>query len=193
MKQELLDKVGCYEFLAEPFHCDFASRLFMGHLGNHLLNAADFHSNDRGYGMIMELFPTYIDILKKYVIEVRYAKGEFPRLEYNTHISVILSLTNQEFLEKLFDFAYLDHDISKMDSEIAQGIHLLSIGNAYTEVEDTKNLILSIKEKKDYMDLEKAIAMESQRRLINALPERIDGTEYDRKGVIKEIQKLELV
>lgn len=22
MKQELLDKVGCYEFLAEPFHCD---------------------------------------------------------------------------------------------------------------------------------------------------------------------------
>ena len=48
MKQELLDKVGCYEFLAEPFHCDFASRLFMGHLGNHLLNAADFHSNDRG-------------------------------------------------------------------------------------------------------------------------------------------------
>ena len=23
----------------------------MGHLGNHLLNAADFHSNDRGYGM----------------------------------------------------------------------------------------------------------------------------------------------
>ncbi len=51
MKQVLLDKVGRYEFLAEPFHCDFSSSLFMGHLGNHLLNAADFHSNDRGYGM----------------------------------------------------------------------------------------------------------------------------------------------
>ena len=51
MKQELLSKVGRYEFLSEPFHCDFDSRLFMGHLGNHLLNAADFHSNDRGYGM----------------------------------------------------------------------------------------------------------------------------------------------
>ena len=48
---ELLSKVGRYEFLAEPFHCDFSSHLFMGHLGNHLLNAADFHSNDRGYGM----------------------------------------------------------------------------------------------------------------------------------------------
>lgn len=44
---ELLSKVGRYEFLSEPFHCDYSSHLFMGHLGNHLLNAADFHSNDR--------------------------------------------------------------------------------------------------------------------------------------------------
>ena len=48
---EKLSKIGRYEFLAEPFHCDFSNHLFMGHLGNHLLNAADFHSNDRGYGM----------------------------------------------------------------------------------------------------------------------------------------------
>ena len=46
-----LDKIGKYEFLIEPFHCDFSQRLFVGHLGNHLLNAADFHSNDRGFGM----------------------------------------------------------------------------------------------------------------------------------------------
>ena len=51
MSEQLLSKVGRYEFLAEPFHCDFSNRLFMGHLGNHMLNAADFHSNDRGYGM----------------------------------------------------------------------------------------------------------------------------------------------
>lgn len=37
--------------MAEPFHCDFNGRLFMGHLGNHLLNAADFHSTNRGFGM----------------------------------------------------------------------------------------------------------------------------------------------
>ena len=48
---EKLSKIGRYEFLAEPFHCDFSNQLFMGHLGNHMLNAADFHSNDRGYGM----------------------------------------------------------------------------------------------------------------------------------------------
>ena len=48
---ELLSKVGRYEFLSEPFHCDYSSHLFMGHLGNHLLNASDFLSYDRCYGM----------------------------------------------------------------------------------------------------------------------------------------------
>ena len=37
--------------MAEPFHCDFSHHLFMGHLGNHMLNAADFHSRDRGFGL----------------------------------------------------------------------------------------------------------------------------------------------
>jgi len=46
-----MNKIGCYGFMAEPFHCDFSGALFMGHLGNHLLNAADFHSTDRGFGM----------------------------------------------------------------------------------------------------------------------------------------------
>ena len=46
-----MDKVGRYLDMAEPFHCDFSHHLFMGHLGNHMLNAADFHSRDRGFGM----------------------------------------------------------------------------------------------------------------------------------------------
>ena len=46
-----LPKIGKYHFVAEPFHCDFTKHLFIGHLGNNLLNAADFHSNDRGYGV----------------------------------------------------------------------------------------------------------------------------------------------
>ncbi len=45
------EKIGRYEFMAEPFHCDFSGRLFMGHMGNHMLNAADFHSSARGFGM----------------------------------------------------------------------------------------------------------------------------------------------
>lgn len=37
--------------MAEPFHCDFSGRMFLGHLGNQMLNAADFHSTDCGFGM----------------------------------------------------------------------------------------------------------------------------------------------
>ena len=35
----------------EPFHVDFNGRLTMGVLGNHLLNCAGFHANDRGFGI----------------------------------------------------------------------------------------------------------------------------------------------
>lgn len=46
-----LPKVARYEMCAEPFHCDFTHKLQMGHLGNHMLNAADFHSTERDFGM----------------------------------------------------------------------------------------------------------------------------------------------
>lgn len=45
--------------MAEPFHCDVNSSLFMGYLGNCMLNAADFHSNERGIGV------TYLNTIKK--------------------------------------------------------------------------------------------------------------------------------
>lgn len=46
-----MSKIGRYEMTADAFHCDFNMELQMGHLGNYLLNAADFHSSDRGFGM----------------------------------------------------------------------------------------------------------------------------------------------
>lgn len=72
----LLPKVGRYTFSAEPFHCDFQQRLFMGHLGNHLLNAADFHSDARGYGM------TYLNTVHKTWVLSRLAieMVEMPRM-----------------------------------------------------------------------------------------------------------------
>ena len=38
------EKVGTYQFVAEPFHVDFTGKLTMGVLGNHLLNCAGFLS-----------------------------------------------------------------------------------------------------------------------------------------------------
>ena len=45
------EKIGKYHFVAEPFHVDFTGRLTMGVLGNHLLNCAGFHAEERGFGM----------------------------------------------------------------------------------------------------------------------------------------------
>ncbi len=47
----MLSKVGEYPFTVEPFHCDFSNHLFMSSLSNDLLNASDYHSESRGYGI----------------------------------------------------------------------------------------------------------------------------------------------
>lgn len=49
--KEKLPLIGKYSMLAEPFHCDFNHAIHMGRLGNCMLNAADFHSTERGFGM----------------------------------------------------------------------------------------------------------------------------------------------
>lgn len=49
--KELLPKVAHYDMMADPFRCDFSKHLTVGQLGNALLNAADFHSDDREFGM----------------------------------------------------------------------------------------------------------------------------------------------
>ena len=103
MKPELLSKVGRYEFLSEPFHCDFDSRLFMGHLGNHLLNAADFHSNDRDYGM-NELMPRHRTwVLSRLAIEMNEMPKSYDKffvetwvenaMKYFTALNRLLMLT----------------------------------------------------------------------------------------------------
>jgi len=98
MRNVLLDKVGRYEFLAEPFHCDFSSSLFMGHLGNHLLNAADFHSNDRGYGMnyLMPRHKTWV--LSRLAIEMNDMPKSYDKFFVETWVeSAMKYFTARDF------------------------------------------------------------------------------------------------
>ncbi len=83
---ELLSKVGRYEFLAEPFHCDFSKHLLMGHLGNHMLNAADFHSTERGYGMnyLNPIHKTWV--LSRLVIEIDEMPKAYDRFYIDTWV-----------------------------------------------------------------------------------------------------------
>lgn len=93
-----MDKVGKYLFLAEPFHCDFSHRLFMGHLGNHLLNAADFHSTDREFGM------TYLNpihktwVLSRLAVEMEDMPLQYTKFFVETWVeSAMKYFTNRNF------------------------------------------------------------------------------------------------
>ena len=93
-----MEKVGKYLFMAEPFHCDFSHRLFMGHLGNHLLNAADFHSTDRDFGM------TYLNpihktwVLSRLAVEMDEMPMQYTKFFVETWVeSAMKYFTNRNF------------------------------------------------------------------------------------------------
>lgn len=81
-----MDKVGRYEFLAEPFHCDFSGRLFMGHLGNHMLNAADFHSTHRGFGMKRLMSMRRSWVLSRLAIEMTEMPRQYTKFKVETWV-----------------------------------------------------------------------------------------------------------
>lgn len=95
---ELLSKVGSYDFLVEPFHCDFSNHIFMGHLGNHMLNAADFHSNERGYGMdyLNSVHKTWV--LSRFVIEMNEMPKAYDMITIDTWVDDVMKFfTNRNY------------------------------------------------------------------------------------------------
>lgn len=95
---ELFSKIGSYDFLVEPFHCDFSHRIFLGHLGNHLLNAADFHSNERGYGMdyLGSVHKTWV--LSRFVMELEDMPRAYDHITVDTWVeSVMKFFTSRNF------------------------------------------------------------------------------------------------
>ena len=95
---DLLSKIGSYNFLVEPFHCDFSNHIFIGHLGNHLLNAADFHSNERGYGMdyLGTVHKTWV--LSRFVIEMNEMPEAYERITVDTWVENVMKFfTSRNF------------------------------------------------------------------------------------------------
>ena len=93
-----MDKIGRYEFMAEPFHCDFSGRLFVGHLGNHMLNAADFHSTDRGFGMqyLMSIHRSWV--LSRLAIEMTEMPPMYTKFNVETWVeSAMRYFTSRNF------------------------------------------------------------------------------------------------
>lgn len=93
-----IDKVGTYEFMAEPFHCDFSGKLFMGHLGNHMLNAADFHSTDRGFGMAYLMTIQRSWVLSRLAVEMEEMPSQYTKFNVETWVeSAMRYFTNRNF------------------------------------------------------------------------------------------------
>ncbi len=92
------DRVGTYRFVAEPFHVDFTGRLMLGVLGNHLLNCAGFHANERGFGMeaLHEHHCTWV--LSRLVVELEDLPRQYEEFAIQTWVENVYHLfTDRNF------------------------------------------------------------------------------------------------
>lgn len=128
-----MDKIGKYEFVAEPFHCDFSGRLFLGHLGNQMLNAADFHSTDRGFGMKYLMTINRSWVLSRLAIEMTEMPGQHERYSVETWVeSAMRFFTSRNFRVTGSDGRVLGFGRSiwaMIDTETRQPTDIFSIDN----------------------------------------------------------------
>ena len=128
-----MDKVGKYPFMAEPFHCDFQGRLMMGHLGNHMLNAADFHSTDRGFGMkyLNTIQKTWV--LSRLAIEMEEMPRQYDRFSVETWVESAMRFFTQRNFRVVGEdgrcFGYGRSVWAMIDTETRQPADLLAVND----------------------------------------------------------------
>ena len=128
-----MNKIGKYEFVAEPFHCDFSGRMFLGHLGNQMLNAADFHSTDRGFGMKYLMTIKRSWVLSRLAIEMTEMPGQHELYTIETWVeSAMKYFTNRNFCVSNSDgrvYGYGRTVWAMIDTETRQPSDIFSIDN----------------------------------------------------------------
>ena len=133
MNHRILDKIGKYEFIAEPFHCDFSGRMFLGHLGNQMLNAADFHSTDRGFGMKYLMTIQRSWVLSRLAIEMEEMPEQYERFSVETWVeSSMRFFTSRNFRVTGSDgrvYGYGRSIWAMIDTESRQPTDIFSIDN----------------------------------------------------------------
>lgn len=97
-------KIGSYSFVAEPFHVDFTGRLTLGVLGNHLLNCAGFHAEERGFGMATLNEENYTWVLSRLAIEMKEMPRQYEPFRVQTWVENVYRL----FTDR--NFAIIDKD-----------------------------------------------------------------------------------
>jgi acyl-ACP thioesterase len=119
--------------MAEPFHCDFSGRMFLGHLGNQMLNAADFHSTDRGFGMkyLMSIKRSWV--LSRLAIEMTDMPEQHERYVVETWVeSAMKFFTHRNFCVSGSDdrvYGYGRSVWAMIDMETRQPTDIYAIDN----------------------------------------------------------------
>lgn len=126
-------KIGKYQFLAEPFHCDFSNHLFMGYLGNHLLNAADFHSTERGFGMNKLISQNRTWVLSRLAVEITKMPIAYEKFTIETWVeNAVRFFTSRNFTISTIDgisYGYGKSVWAMIDTETRQPVDIFSINN----------------------------------------------------------------
>ncbi len=149
INEEMLPKVGRYRNYAEPFHCDMNKQLFMGHLGNHLLNASDFHSNDRGFGVRFLNTINKTWVLSRLVIEIEEMPKIYDEFFVETWIeSAMRYFTNRNYRIEGADGRSLGYGRSiwaMIDTSTRQPVNLLEVkdGELTQWIESEKEMPIS--------------------------------------------------
>ena len=128
-----MNKIGTYEFTAEPFHCDFSGRMFLGQLGNQMLNAADFHSTDRGFGMKYLMTIKRSWVLSRLAIEMEEMPAQHERYTVETWVENAMHFfTSRNFCVSDGNgkvFGYGRSIWAMIDTETRQPTDIYSIDN----------------------------------------------------------------
>ena len=94
----MMQKIDSYPVHVEPFHVDFTGRIFLGVLGNHLLNAAGNHSQRRGWGIGALNENHYTWVLSRLCIEMEEMPMQYEVIEIRTWVESVMRLfTNRNF------------------------------------------------------------------------------------------------
>jgi len=132
-ERPLLPKSARYPFLAEPFHCDFTNHLFLGHLGNHMLNAADYHSAERGYGMSFLNQHHLTWVLSRLAIEMKAMPEAYDKFFVETWVdSVMRYFTSRNYAVTAADgtvYGYGRSIWAMIDTRPRQPVDILSVGD----------------------------------------------------------------
>ena len=94
-----MSPIEYYSFHVEPFHVDFTGHLFLGVLGNHLLNAAGHHSHNRGWGIDQLNEAHFTWVLSRLCIELTEMPAQYEHVEVETWVESVMKLfTERNFL-----------------------------------------------------------------------------------------------